>query len=371
MTKFKLGSRRVVAFFTALVMSFTLVLHSIPSAYASNFDGYGVFTSGVVDVYYWNQAHAPYAYMSIGASGNDFYNYGCGPTAMATVITSLTGEIVNPKTVGDWMYYNGYYATGGGTRHTGIAAAAKNWGLTVETQAQKYGTIDEEAIKQALREGKLVVALVAYGYVHFKSGGHYVTLRGVDEEGNILVADPARTSNSLDSVKFDLSRIVSDTRVGDDYNFWIIGNDQEVDLSGRFDATLDGYDPFMTFTEEEMANGFVTLTDFRMDMDPEHWIGGDGGGADASGEPEIPEDSQSEPEIVPPTPETTPTTPETASGSTIYMAPVDKNTGELLAGQTVKLGFETSFLHSLVGSGTPARALLMSFVHGVSQLGGG
>lgn len=365
MTKFKTSKQRMLAFLTAVILSFTVAVQSVPTAYAADFDGYGVFTSGAVDVYYWNQAHAPYAYMSIGASGNDFYNYGCGPTALATVITSLTGEIVNPKVVGDWMYYNGYYATGGGTRHSGIAAAAEHWGLTVETQAQKYGTINEEVIKQALREGKLVVALVANGYVHFKSGGHYVTLRGVDEAGNILIADPARTNNSLDTVKFDLSRIVTDTRSWDEYNFWIIGNDEEVDLSGRFDATLDGYDPFMTFTEDEMANGFVTLTDFRFDMSPEDWVGGDGGGADASDEAEVP--TTPEPEV-----ETPPTTEETkpSSGTSVTLAPYNPASGQTTGGVTVDLGFDTEIIHEMVASGTPTKLLFTRFVLTLSNLTG-
>lgn len=336
---------------TAFFMSLTMMLQLAMPSQASTFDGYGIFTSGAVDVYYWNQAHEPYAWMSVGASGNDFYNYGCGPTAMATVITSLTGNIVNPKVVGDWMYNNGYFATGGGTRHNGIAAAAKHWGLTVVTQSQKHGTINEEVIKQALREGKLVVALVAYGYVHFKSGGHYVTLRGIDEYGNILIADPARTSNSLDTVKFDLSRIVKDTRPGDDYNFWIIGNDEEVDLSGRFDATLDGFDPFMSFTEEEMNNGFVKLSEVVYeDVSPDEWIGGDGGGGDASEEPdaEVP-DVPAEPDV-----------PSNSKNTSILLSPIIH--GEVAEGTEVDVGFDTSIIHDIVGSGKPVQAIFRCLV---------
>ena len=47
---------------------------------------------------------------------------------------------------------------------------------------------DPENLVEALKEGKLVIAIMSKG--HFTSSGHFIVLRGVTEDGKILVADP-------------------------------------------------------------------------------------------------------------------------------------------------------------------------------------
>ena len=48
--------------------------------------------------------------------------------------------------------------------------------------------MDARAIENTLRKGTPIIAYVAAGY--FTENGHYVVLRGITEDGKLLVADP-------------------------------------------------------------------------------------------------------------------------------------------------------------------------------------
>lgn len=142
-----------------------------------------VFTDGSRAVVYYNQTDARW--------GNEMYGKthtiavaGCGPTALAMVISSMTDTMINPKEMADWSYENGYCAEGNGSYHALIPDGASHFGLSVTGAT----AADGQKIIDALAEGKLVVALMGPG--HFTVSGHFIVLRGVTSEGNILVADP-------------------------------------------------------------------------------------------------------------------------------------------------------------------------------------
>ena len=156
------------------------------------------------------EANEPYGTDNIGG-------YGCGPTSMSIVVSSLTGDIVDPIEMAEWSYNNGYWCSKSGSYHALIPAAAKAWGLSVEGC-----TVSEpQRIVDALGEGKLVVALMTKG--HFTSSGHFIVLRGVENE-QILVADPASTSRSQKA--WDLSIILNEASrsAAAGGPFWIIGS---------------------------------------------------------------------------------------------------------------------------------------------------
>lgn len=142
--------------------------------------------------------------------------YGCGPTCMAMVVSSLTGQTVDPVEMARWAYDSGYWVKGGGSLHALIPAAAEHWGLTVTG----CSTSEPQRILDALAEGKLVVAIMGAG--HFTDSGHFILLRGV-QNGQIMVADPysVNYSNRL----WDLSLILSEAsrRAAAGGPFWIIG----------------------------------------------------------------------------------------------------------------------------------------------------
>lgn len=48
--------------------------------------------------------------------------------------------------------------------------------------------LDARAIENTLRKGKPIIVYVGAGY--FTGSGHYIVLRGIAENGELLVADP-------------------------------------------------------------------------------------------------------------------------------------------------------------------------------------
>ena len=172
------------------------------------------FSDGATQVVYYNQLDKRYASKPYGT--DDIGTYGCGPTCMAMVVSSLTNETVDPAEMARWAYENGYWCSRSGSYHSLIPGAAKAWGLPV----QGCGKTEGQRIVDALSQGKLVVAIMLKG--HFTSSGHFIVLRGV-ENGKILVADPANYTRSQQA--WDLSIILNEAsgRAGAGGPFWIIG----------------------------------------------------------------------------------------------------------------------------------------------------
>lgn len=172
------------------------------------------FADGITEVVYYNQLDERYASKPYGT--DHIGGYGCGPTSMAIVVSSLTDDMTDPVEMAKWAYDNGYWCKGYGSYHSLIPAAAKNWGLPVEgcTASEPQRIID------ALSGGKLVVALMLKG--HFTNGGHFIVLRGISE-GKILVADPASYTRS--EQLWDLNIILSEAHhnAAAGGPFWIIG----------------------------------------------------------------------------------------------------------------------------------------------------
>ena len=173
-----------------------------------------LFTDSVIEVVYYNQKDERYANAPFGT--DDIGRYGCGPTAMAIVVSSLTSDAVDPIEMAEWAYENGYWCSKSGSYHTLIPGAAEEWGLSVEGCTAS----EPQRIVDALGEGKLVVALMTEG--HFTSSGHFIVLRGT-QDGQILVADPNSVSRSEKA--WDLSIILNEAskRAGAGGPFWIIG----------------------------------------------------------------------------------------------------------------------------------------------------
>ena len=172
------------------------------------------YTDGGTEVVYYNQLDERYANKPYGT--DNIGGYGCGPTAMAIVVSSLTDDVVDPVEMAKWSYDNGYWCSGSGSYHALIPAAAEAWGLPVSGCTAS----EPQRITDALSSGKLVVAIMSAG--HFTSSGHFIVLRGVQDE-KILVADPASRTRSEQS--WDLSIILNEASkaAGSGGPFWIIG----------------------------------------------------------------------------------------------------------------------------------------------------
>ena len=131
------------------------------------------------EITYCNQKDAqwrdiPYGQSTVGESG-------CGPTSMAICISTLTGKKVTPKETAQWAKKNGYYIHNAGSKHSLMKALAEKYHL--KCRGARRSDIE---VAKALKEGKMVVALMGRG--HFAKEGHFVVLTGY-KDGKVSVAD--------------------------------------------------------------------------------------------------------------------------------------------------------------------------------------
>ena len=171
------------------------------------------FTHADTPVVYYNQTDARWGNKLYGRTGTIGWE-GCGPTALAMVVASMTDNKVTPYDVAQWSAQNGYRCEGNGSYHSLIPNGGEHYGLTVD----KIGK-DSKKLVEALESGKLVIAIMAPG--HFTTTGHFIVLRGITEEGNVLVADPASVKRS--NQEWPFSTVVNEAaaRAGAGGPFWV------------------------------------------------------------------------------------------------------------------------------------------------------
>ena len=146
------------------------------------------FSNAATPVVYYNQTDARWGNKPYGKTST-IGRAGCGPTALAIAVASLTNNKVTPYDVAQWSAANGGLCEGSGSYHSLIPNGGRHYGLTVTSIGR-----DGKKLVEALQEGKLAIAIMSKG--HFTSGGHFIVLRGVTEDGKILVADPASVKRS-------------------------------------------------------------------------------------------------------------------------------------------------------------------------------
>lgn len=138
---------------------------------------------------YYSQGDPSWASYPYGGS-DPMDTYGCGPTALAIAITSLTGNPVTPVEMADWSSQNGCFSKGHGSAHDLIPNGAKAYGLTVE----KLSVLTPESIRTVLSYHKLIVFLMGPG--EFADSGHFIVAYGYLADGTIQIADPASIERS-------------------------------------------------------------------------------------------------------------------------------------------------------------------------------
>lgn len=177
--------------------------------------GLSILDNAPLDVIYYNQCDPEYADLPYGT--DKIGTHGCGPTAMAMVVSTLTKNPMDPAEMAQWAYENGYWYPDKGSLHALIPDAAAAWGLNA------VGCTAEEVdkIQAALNQKKLVVALMGKG--HFTKSGHFIVLSGINEDGQVLVADPASRERSKISWDLDLIMKEAAQNAGAGRPFWIIG----------------------------------------------------------------------------------------------------------------------------------------------------
>ena len=185
-------------------------------SYGISFEGV-VFSDGATEVVYYNQLDSRWADTMYGTSGT-IGQAGCGPTALAIIVSAMTGTHYDPVYMSNWSVQNGHRCEGNGSYHSVIPEGARAFGLSVEG----CGPADYEKIAAALADGKLVGAIMSRG--HFTTSGHFIVLRGITADGKILVADPASRNRS--EQEWDFNIILNEARRGAGAGgpFWIVSN---------------------------------------------------------------------------------------------------------------------------------------------------
>ncbi len=108
---------------------------------------------------------------------------GCGPTALAMVISGLTGNNkVTPTKIADFSLKNGYYVNGTGTSWDLMTKGAEAFGLTV-----KEIPLAKNTIYNALENGHPIICSMRPG--DFTRTGHFIVLVGIEND-KIKVNDP-------------------------------------------------------------------------------------------------------------------------------------------------------------------------------------
>ena len=181
-------------------------------------EGQEILTGGGVDVVYFNQTDEARAGQKYGS--DPLSTHGCGPTAMAMAVSSLTGEAVDPADMAALCVKQGYWCKSHGSYLSIVQGVAETYGL--ECEALDLATLEEDDLYLRLATGDVAVALMTKG--HFTKGGHFILLRGATLSGEILVADPASRDRSL--ISWDLSLILDELSPSrhDGAPLWMLSN---------------------------------------------------------------------------------------------------------------------------------------------------
>lgn len=184
-------------------------------------EGQEILTGGGVDVVYFNQTDEARAEQNYGS--DPLATHGCGPTAMAMAVSSLTGETVDPADMAALCVKQGYWCRNHGSYLSIVQGVAETYGL--ECEALDPEALEEDDLYRRLGAGEVAVALMTKG--HFTKGGHFILLRGTTLSGEILVADPASRDRSL--ISWDLSLILDELSPSrhDGAPLWILSTPTE------------------------------------------------------------------------------------------------------------------------------------------------
>lgn len=152
---------------------------------------------------YYNQSDPRWADALYGPT-DPMAAFGCGPTALAMVVSSYTSTTITPPEMAVWASDNGYCSRGEGSRHELIPEGLTHFGLVVTPISDR----STGAVLEELRKSRIVIALMNKGY--FTNGGHFLLLTQITEDGTIRIADPASWENTTKS--WDLEFILSQVR---------------------------------------------------------------------------------------------------------------------------------------------------------------
>ncbi len=143
----------------------------------------------------------PYSSSTIGESG-------CGPAAMAMIITALTGRRVTPVDTANYAASIGMYIPGTGSSWSIGPRLAEHWGLS----ALNIGPASVARISASIQGGALILA-AGKGPVPFSTGGHFIVIRAVTADGKWMVGNSGNAESN--DIAWDPQQIVSSILAND------------------------------------------------------------------------------------------------------------------------------------------------------------
>lgn len=119
---------------------------------------------------------------------------GCGPTAAAMLIETLTGQTFTPKDACAWSVEHGYKALNQGTYYSYFKPQFAAFGIDCDqlSWVNTYGKpahSNHKKMLELLDQGYYIIALMGKGL--WTSSGHFVVVWW--EDGKIRISDPAST----------------------------------------------------------------------------------------------------------------------------------------------------------------------------------
>lgn len=136
---------------------------------------------------------------------------GCGPTCMSMVYTGLTKNVdKTPADMADFCIENSYYAADNGTSWMFMTKGAETLGLISEKI-----TVNERTITECLNNGKPVICSMMPG--DFTTTGHFIVLRGITNEGRLLINDPNNIARS--NQEWDMETVLQQIRAAWSYSY--------------------------------------------------------------------------------------------------------------------------------------------------------
>lgn len=147
----------------------------------------------------YNQEDPAWANNEYGPGGT-IATSGCGPSAMAMIITNLTKNPVTPADTAAYGMANGTVnvsadGVAAGSKHNIDSVIGANWGLKTTDVG-----LDVAKINQGLRDGGLVV-IAGSGAAPFTSGGHIIVIRAVTSTGKWMIGDSNGINGAENSQK--------------------------------------------------------------------------------------------------------------------------------------------------------------------------
>ncbi len=166
---------------------------------------------GGIKLPYISQKDKRWAYEPYGDS--NIIESGCGIASMCMVLNGLKPDLnILPPELAIWSNNHGFYVSGAGTAWAIFSSLATKHDLNMKNMSRN----NPQEILNELGKGHPVVVSMSAG--HFTTGGHFIVLRGIDENGKILVSDPWSEQNS--NIAWDFSLILNESSTLSSACFW-------------------------------------------------------------------------------------------------------------------------------------------------------